>query len=223
MKHTPLALPCLLAAVLLGAGQARAEPVWNFAWSTDTPVVFADGSTTSGLSLTPGSGQLSGSQNFAAAAIDWFSDADPGLPATFTDQPFHLTLTLEDDLTKESGLFAFDGVFFGTASTAGPDVQALLGESQTQVLGGNSYTVSLSSFFPPILGAPGSLFADVSVVPGPGSPPEEPPPPPPEEPPPPPPPPQTTETPEPATLLLAGLGLSLAGVRSLARRRKAGT
>jgi hypothetical protein len=137
-----------------------------------------------------------------ATQITTFSSASVNNPDRFTNKNYTLILDLTDLALHQSGMLSFTGALNGTLSTTSANIKNTFVGPLTQhlVLGGNVYTISIGPYAAP--GIPdatqtGSIGAHLSVQPagGPigsgGNPP-----------------PPSHESPEPATLLLAGMGMS---------------
>jgi hypothetical protein len=199
-------------AALLVTGTASAEPVsWSYFWSPTPGVVTSDDGTLGSVTFLPNSGgpmlgSAVGGDNIQAASLTASAPAS-GL-ATFTNQGYGLTLNLTDNASNATGSLTFGGALSGTLGSTNNIANTFTGPAvQSLNLGGNEYTVGLGLFVPPAPGTPGSLGANVLVVTGPGSSPAPP----------------VNDVPEPATLLLAGLGFSALGVRCWWRRERART
>jgi hypothetical protein len=204
-----LALAAALA-LLLTTRAAHAEPVsWSYSWSSSPGVVNSDDGSLGSVSFLPGSGgpQL-GSVNSGPGiqAASLVATAPASGLATFTNQGYGLTLSLTDNASHATGSLTFGGALSGTLGRTNDVTNTFSGATTKSInLGGNEYTVGLGLFVPPLPGTPGSLGANVTVVPGPGSSPSPP----------------ANDVPEPTSLVLAGLGLSALGLNCWRRRRQA--
>jgi hypothetical protein len=220
---TRLALSTLL--LVLSGTAARADQIsWSNNWVSSPTAISADvgpsGSPGTGtvFLLDPQPGTGTGSMHVNGTQFGVNTSALPTAPDHFTNKAFSLNLTLTDAASGAKGVLTFAGLLNATMSTGGVNVSTSFpdGTAKSVTLGGNTFNATLDSFTQPTLTTPGGFGAQVTVAAG--TPPPPPPPPPPAPPPPPPPsPPPSTNTPEPSTCVLAGLGVSLAG---LASRRK---
>jgi hypothetical protein len=200
-----------LASLLLAWTSSQAAFVsWSYNWSrVPADVVSADANGTSTISLTDEAlGHATNSSDIVATNIRTSSTAPRATPNNFQDAAYALTLRLTDDASGESGTLTFNGVFNGTLSSTSADISTtfLDGATQELTLGGHQYAVTIDAYSPP--GPPGinnagSIGARVEVTPA-----EDPPPPP-------------NDAPEPSTVLLSCVGLSLLGAGSW-RKWKAG-
>ena len=213
MKRSLLPLAAALAAVLAAGTQARAGLItWGYNWDR-SPVSVAAGS--GGVSFTnEPPNTATGNSDIVATNLQVFSSALDGTPDKFgpTNGHYALTITL-NDLHGHTGTLTFtgqlQGMFAHDFSQVTNHFDAL---TKSIVLGTGSaaekFTVSLVSYSPP--GPPsqhnlGSITSHVDVAPavggGPGG---------------------GGTTPEPASLLLGGIGLTFfGGAAWRARRRKA--
>jgi hypothetical protein len=197
-------------AVCLLAGAAQAGPVgvtgptWSYSWTPSTLRVAADGnSTTSYIQvISESAGLAQGSASVGAVNLPTSSTAQLSNPATFTNAPLSLNLTLTDTKTNAQGNLKFSGTFNGWLASSQAFLTWTPTTSMTQsvTISGNKYTVTLSVAPPVRPGAlvPGAItaVAQVSVSTGGGS------------------------NPEPSTLLLSGLGVTGVGVGCWLRRRR---
>jgi hypothetical protein len=194
---------------LLAAPPARADLVsWSYNWSTTTPFVQAAGDPSSGVKVGAAGtgGPVLGNSNVVAASLSAVSGASPSSPSTVANASYSLTLTITDTASGKTGSLTFAGILNGSLSSAGSNISNTFGSTiaQSVNIGGNLYSVVLGSFVPP--GPPGSpafgaIGASVTVTGGNGGV-------------------VGGQSPEPSSLLLAGLGLAgAAGARWRARRR----
>lgn len=224
MSHTLRRL-ALLSFAVLGAGRASAEMVdYSYQWSTSSGGIVVGTNATTGNGLSTGSvafalfadGTASaesggGPSVIPAASVSTTGSASDAAPDVFAS-PFDLTLRLTDAASGEFGDLTFTGTVNGsltaTASSLTADLDGPLTRALT--LGAFVYEVTIdpaSVSVPAPVSPPALLGAFVRVselrpdVP-------------------------VTQTPEPAGLLLAGVGLSLTALSAarsrLARRRAAG-
>src|SRR5262249_48875136 len=122
--------------------------------------------------------------------------------AQFTNRPFSVTMSLKDGTSGLSKDLTFTGNFIGTLNNSGADLDTKLDKplAQTVTIGSNEYTVAFGLYTPPSPGKSGTIGANVVVV-GTGPP--------------------ISSVPEPASILLATMGLSTLGLRGWLKRRAA--
>jgi hypothetical protein len=210
------------AAPALADPTSSPGPQWtyNFTANNANNQVLADartdGATPGGVNLTDEPTKFAtGSSDVVVTNLRAFSAAPPSKPDHFgaSSGGWSETLTLTDVASGASASMTFTGKFNGTISGGDPlhniggnanITMDILSHPETQsaTLGGNTYTVSLTSFTPP--GPPGatnggSIAAHVTVTAGV----------------------TIASVPEPSALLLSGLGLSLTGLVARRRRRRA--
>jgi hypothetical protein len=214
MTQPPLRLfAATLALFCLAGPKARADLIqWSYNWGSTPLSVSADGASTGGISLSTPSSTATGSSDIIAANLSTFSSALPGTFDTFTNKPYSLNLSLTDTASGAAGNLTFKGLFSGALSPTSAQITNVFLSPLTQALnlGANTYSVTIGPFSPP--GIPGStnlgsIGAHVQVTSG--SPPVTVPPvtvPPVTVPPT-----GLDQSPEPTTLVLAGLGLPLVG------------
>jgi hypothetical protein len=204
MRRSLLPLAAL-AAVLAAGTQARAGLItWGYNWDR-SPVSVAAGS--GGVSFTnEPPNTATGNSDIVATNLQVFSSATVGNPDKFgpSDGHYALTITLSD-LHGHTGSLTFTGQLQGMFAHDFAGITnhfTVLTKSIT--LGNDLFTVSMIAYSPP--GPPsqhnlGSITSHVDVAPaisGGGG------------------------TPEPASLLLGGIGLTFfGGAAWRARRRKA--
>jgi hypothetical protein len=199
-----------LVLLLVAATQVRAANIdWSYNWSRTPPAILVG---TGGISftdqpLTP----AANSSDIVATNLKVFSSADPGAPDQIGSAgKYSLTLTITDTASGKSGSLTWDGQLNGSFSVSSSNVSStslsLVNNSQGGTnwflkLGNNVFTISNFVYSPP--GDPqdphtGSIGAHVDVSPGSGP---------------------TVNSPEPATLLLSFVGLSVFGGVAWRRRR----
>lgn len=188
MKSLSLPLVATLAALTL-AGQARADLLnWSYSTSTNPPVVTAGTGTVQITGVTNGMG---------GSAIPLLALQDSSAATSTSPDVYHstyaLTVTVTDNTTHDSGTLLLKGALQGKLTATSSSVANTITGPMSLTLDGHVYTVSIPSL---VLSAPGTpqqtLTATVTVSnvpPGGGS-----------------------QTPEPTSLLLGGLGLGCAGI-----------
>jgi hypothetical protein len=152
---------------------------------------------------------VTGSQNLASARITLaqlgvgFFDRIPGQDngAVFDQRPYGLDVSLRDGASGATGTLSFTGRFDGGFDKSFIQLNNTFTGLTTQslTLGANIYTVTVGPYTSPGLpgtGAQGRIQADVTVQPQGGPP----------------------ASPEPSSLVLAGLGLSSLGLGIWRRR-----
>jgi MYXO-CTERM domain-containing protein len=203
-KRTQLGRALALLLLLSVAGSARADLIsWGYDWSA------------SPTNVTAGSGSVKlsnetfhvavGNSQVVATNLQEFSTADP-LQGQFdvfgpNDGKYTLTLNLKDLASGQTGALVFKGQLQGQFSSLNSAVSNtyFAPTSQTIVLGATQFMVTMNAYSPP--GPPsqgnlGSMGAFVEVA-------------------------KVRETPEPATLTLAGFGAAAFGLAAWRRRRRA--
>jgi hypothetical protein len=193
---------------LLTAGPVRADlmPSFSYSWDQSPATIAADGSGTGSISLSVGSGTATAPSTIVAANLSVISSALSPSMDTYTNKAYKLTLTLTDSTSGQTGTFVFNGALTGTASTTSSNfTNAYVGPTKvTEHLGDFNYTVQiLPPVVPPITGGvtQGGISAQVTAAEFSGGP--------------------VSNSPEPSTLLLAGLSLPIAaGWRRLRVRRE---
>jgi hypothetical protein len=197
MRRLKTGLIAAASAVLLFWGaEARADKIdWSYNWTPSSTEILSDsGQSKLILSNEPigkASTTIGNSTDVVATNIKTASSVDPTILDKFTAQPFSLALTLVDEATKATGTVTFTGTFSGTLNSGAAKILATItGQTmQTINLGGSLYTVTMgqpnqySAPSPPNSTNLGSLSASAQVGVTPA------------------------DTPEPASILLAGMGL----------------
>ncbi len=197
-----------LTAVLLAGPSARADFIqWKFNWTPTVSAITSDTSVDSFIQLTnEPEDNAAGSSDVVATNISVFSNAPRGNPDVFgpnSTNAFTLTMKLTDTASGEFANLVFGGRFTGTLSAQSADLDVTwTGQSNYVVeLGNSEYTVDIGPYSPP--GPPtadnkGSIAAHVEVRPL-----------------------DVVKVPEPSTLVLSGIGMSLVGLASWRKRRHA--
>jgi hypothetical protein len=221
MKRSLVMLVAAVATVLLAGTNVRADNIpWGYS-STDTEIFNNNNPiTSSSVKFTGSSGVASGASGIIIYNLSATSTAGDASPDSFSNVPFNLAVTFTDIKATGSasgGAKASDSVNFAglfnasnvTKSSLLPGVTTWTSPTTAELIlgaddvGWRKYTVTINSFTPPGQpgGAPGSIQAIVNIesTDGPGGSGEGPP-----------------TAPEPASMLLAALGLPLV---YLVRRR----
>jgi hypothetical protein len=180
-----------LVLCLLTGARARADFInWDYSWNPSSSAVLADNPTMGRITISSASGEAIGNSFIVATNIRTVSSADPANPATFTNAAYGLSLTILDDASGQTGTINYSGAFNGTLSSKSALISNTFTGPQTLSvqIGNHLYTVQIGPFGPP--GPPTatnagtiSALANVSVK----------------------------DVPEPSTLVLSGLCLSLLG------------
>jgi hypothetical protein len=184
------------AWIVVGSGSAQAEPIaWPFGekWSFAT-ATSPNGGTDSAVTFMGNAGTRYGSNDILAATVLSFNNFSQ--PVVLDPSTVHETIYIRDDKSGQSGSATFDFMLYGALSSKAAWLSLIPQGATTQTLhlGSYYYTISVDPFRTPAdpgLVA-GWLLFDVTV----------------------------RHNPEPASLLLAGLGASLLGVARW-RKRKA--
>jgi hypothetical protein len=207
---------------------ALADPIpapnaqWSYNFTPNVPQnqvtadPRSDGGTPGGVNLTNEPTKFAtGSSDVVVTNIRAFSAALPTSPDTFGPSSGNWSegLVLTDVASGQSSNLTFTGKFNGAISGGDPThniggnsniTTTLDPQTQSVTLGNNTYTVSLTSYTPP--GPPGasnggSISAHVTVTTsGSGI--------------------GIAAVPEPSSMVLSGLGLSLAGLAAWRKRRQ---
>jgi hypothetical protein len=191
MRNVSTRLLAAAAALLAAASGARADFAnWSYNWTPDDTIILSD-SGKSSINLTNEKvGSATGNSNIVATNITTKSSFPPKTPDTFTKAAYTLSVTMVDEVSKEAGTLTFAGEFNGTVSAKSSKLTNTFIDPVTQSihLGTHTYTVTIGPFTPPgppTAGKTGAIaaFAQVDVDRG-------------------------AQTPEPSSMVLAGLGLA---------------
>jgi hypothetical protein len=195
-RSTPVVALTLL---LLAGARANADFIeWSYNWNINPISVLSDSGNGS-VSFTNQPAQTaSGSSDTVATNLKANSLADPSSPDTLNNTgAYTLTLSITDSASGQTGTATFAGKLSGSFSKDSANItNAFIGATtDTLVLGGNTYKVTIGPYSPP--GPPdstnlGSIAAHVEVTAGTGV--------------------ISNVSPEPSTLLLGLFGLTGAGV-----------
>lgn len=205
MKRSTTLLAAFATLLFTVAAQA-AGGEWGYSVDRDRPAVEADVPGTGGITMTNELFRTArGDSDIVMTALNTFSSATFDKPDTFTNAQYALTLTLTDMASGVTGSLVWTGQFNGVLSRSFATISnEFTGmEEQSIKLGDNIYRVVIGPYVPPpIPGASnnGSIGARVYVTEGDNG--------------------GTIDTPEPSTMILAGLGASFLGLGSLRKRRK---
>jgi hypothetical protein len=174
MRCSTAAFGAALAFLTVVSPSARADLIpWAYSWSNSPDVVHANSPGTGYITLTDESlKDAVGDSDIVATNLHVFSTAPDTNPDRFTAKAYTLTLQLVDTSSGASGTFVFTGQFDGTLTATSANIKNTFTGTLTQslVLGGNLYTVTMGSYTSP--GPPGesnsgsiSAHALVSVQP----------------------------------------------------------
>jgi hypothetical protein len=189
-----------LGLLVCAGTQARADSIpvgWDYSWTPGSLVVAADSGGTGGISMTlqPFT-HADGSSDIIATNLRTFSSAPRTTPDSIAHGAYTLTLNLTDTASGQTGSVTFSGFFSGTFSTTSSNItNAFTGDTTMQMsLGGHLFTITIGPYAPP--GPPsasnaGTISAHVQVDDDSGS--------------------GGSDSPEPSTLLLSALGVSVLG------------
>jgi hypothetical protein len=200
--------PGLLAALLLCAGGARAELIsFGYSWG-GTPSTPASAAAAGSVALSlAADGSASavggGSPTFIpGATFVTTSTATDSAPDTF-DVKYGLSLHLTDTESGEFADLTFSGTLSGSLTATGSTLLAVFDNplTRTAVLGAHAYTVTISPIFFDVPGPGGTPVQIGALVKADGNPGPVP-----------------QQTPEPSSLLLAGLALPMVGAAWRRRR-----
>jgi hypothetical protein len=192
MRYPARLFAAAIALCLFATAQARADFVdWSYNWTPSSTQIFADDPSMGHILLSnEAPGKATGDTFVVASNLNTFSTAEPRTPATFTDAFYSLTLTITDDATGKTDSLVFTGKLNGVLSKKSA---ILMNEFTSEIeksvtIGSNVYTVKIGPFAPPgppTTNNPGSISALATI--------------------------SVKELPEPSTLALAGVCLSVCG------------
>jgi hypothetical protein len=199
-------LTALTVSSMIAVGHAQADFMnWSYSTAAVPPGFTASAPGNNGggtIQLTPYS-NVAGASSPNVLAYQTTAT----VPVTFTNDTYQLTMTIKDNTTGDTGNLTFTGsISGGLSQNSSTLVNTFANPTQSLTLDGHKYTVTLPSST--TLAAPGSnqqnIAATVSVSNasggGGGGPP--------------------SNTPEPASLVLGGLGFSLLGMGGWWKRRR---
>jgi hypothetical protein len=206
MKRLSYFCAAAVSALLFAAAPARAGLVaWTYNWTPGSLAIQADPGGTGGVSFTnEPTKNAQGNSDIVATNIAVFSSASASNPdKMMVGGTYTLNLVLTDSASGQHATLSWTGKLTGTFSS----VNSLLANAFTSpqtlsvALGGNTYTVTIGPYTPagpPTASNKGSIAAHVNVTPG-----------------------VVQHVPEPSTLLLSFLGVTLAGGAAWRKRRLA--
>jgi hypothetical protein len=194
----------------LTSGATWASPLppdqiqWTYNFSPGAPAVLADGNPSAGVTFTnePTKSAI-GNSDIVASNLRVFSSATADAPDVLAGNGAYslaLTLTTTDASGTHTGTLTFTGRLAGSLSAESANVSNQFGPNTTQTLtlGSVKFDVQLRTYTPP--GPPtainaGSISAHVTVSDA-----------------------TVPQMPEPSSMLLAGLGLTILGGRAWRKR-----
>lgn len=192
---------------LIVSSALQAGPLdWSYKWNVSPLAVPADGGGSISLTNLISGANTGTSSVIATNLVTNSSVLSPSVENFDESSTYTLTMTLTDTTSGLSDTFAFDGHFEGTLSKTSSNIDNFFDSltSITKTIGANEYTVVIGPYVAPgspESGGQGSIGAKVFVERK-EQPPGDP-----------------KDSPEPSTLLLSGLGMSLMGL--VYRRKKA--
>ncbi len=200
-------LATLVASLSATACSVRADFLdWGYHWSVNTPVLSSGTGSVALAVVQDGNG----AHTIPAVSVTTTSAALPTNPDVFHSN-YNLTLMLTDHSSNSSGSLTFAGLISGTLTASGSALTNTFLSALTQqvTIGQHVYSVTIGpdttrllapgSATPPLLDATVTV-GDVSQNGSGGG--------------------TTSSTPEPASLVLGGLGFSLFGVGCWWRRTR---
>ncbi|MBL8797260.1 MAG: PEP-CTERM sorting domain-containing protein [Planctomycetia bacterium] len=200
----------LALCVLCGSAAGVRAGQWSYEWvSNNDKIIFGGGINELNLTAGP-SGTTSGNQSILGLLLD-IEAPFHGTSDSFVTQNYSLTLRIKDlDSNEQSGPLTFGGNLSGSATADSTNfINNFVAPTEIVVpLGDVEYKVTIGPFAKPgpAGGASGTIHAFVEVLgerdpTGPNNPP-------------------THETPEPGTLVLAGLAAACSGAAAVRKRWK---
>jgi hypothetical protein len=205
----------LVAAGLVCAGTARADVIaFSYDWSISPGAVIAGtGEATGSVAFAlaaDGSSSATlggGSVSVPGATISSTSTAGGTVPPDHYSSPFSLTLRLTDTASGNFKDLTFSGNLAGDMTATSSTVKATFASlTQSASLGGHAYSATIDPGVVNIQDPTSKDLAKITALVSVSDPVVDPPPP-------------THNTPEPSTLLLAGLAIPLLGAAARHRRR----
>jgi len=197
-RWTGRTLAAASAMFWLTAGPVRADlmPSFSYSWDQAPATIAADGTGSGSISISVGSGTATAPSTIVAANLSVISSALAPNSDTYTNKAYQLTLSLTDTATGQTGTYVFNGALTGSANTTSSNfTNTYIGATTlTDHIGNYNYTVQiLPPVVPPITGGvtEGGISAQVTAAAySTGV--------------------TVSDTPEPTTLILAGIGIPLA-------------
>jgi hypothetical protein len=182
MRRLKTGLIAAASAVLLVCGaEVRADKIdWSYNWTPSSTEIMSDSGQSklilSNEPLGSASTQVGLSTDVVATNIKTASSVDPTILDKFTNQPFSLAVTLTDETSKTSSSLTFTGLFNGTLNSGAAKIVATITGQMVQslVLNGSTYTVTMgqpnqySAPSPPNSTNLGSLSASITAGAPPG-------------------------------------------------------
>lgn len=154
MNLSPVALGGAAWVLLLfGTSDAHAELIqWSYSWSRTPTQVAADSPGTGYIALTDqGMQSAAGNSYLVATNLQAHSTATVQSPDVFTNKIYTLSLYLRDTTSGKSGTLSFTGELNGTLTADSSNISnTFVGQTtQSLVLGGNLYTVTIGPYSAP--------------------------------------------------------------------------